>query len=35
MDNGTRNGGNRAGAFKTVQDALKFYPTDKSVEIIN
>ena len=35
MDNGTRNGGNRAGAFKTVQDALQFYPTDKSVEIIN
>ena len=30
-----QNSWNRAGAFKTVQDALQFYPTDKSVEIIN
>ena len=35
MENRMQNSWNRAGAFKTVQDALQFYPTDKSVEIIN
>ncbi len=28
-------GWNDAGAFKTIQDALQFYPTDESTELIN
>lgn len=27
--------GNDAGVFRTVQDALQFYPTEEEIELIN
>lgn len=35
MENRMTYGWNDAGAFKTIQDELQFYPTDESTELIN
>lgn len=35
MEKRMTNGWNNAGAFKTVQDALQFYPTDEGIELLN
>lgn len=35
MEKRMTNGWNDAGAFRTVQDALQFYPTEEGIELIN
>ena len=35
MEKRMTNWGNDAGAFRTVQDALQFYPTEEGIELIN
>ncbi len=35
MEKRIANGWNDAGVFKTIQDALQFYPSDEGIEIIN
>ena len=35
MEKRMTGGWNDAGAFRTVQDALQFYPTEEDVELIN
>lgn len=35
MEKRMTNGWNKAGVFRTVQDALQFYPTEEGIELIN